>query len=134
MEFSLDCKHVVWKNCPAAWQGSFKGKEKKCTIVLETLCDYHLWFRHVAFGFAGTMNDSCILNLSPLFDSFLSGSFEELESFVAPFEISEEEFDKLFVLVDGIYSQYSHFVKELKIPLTERKQIHSMAGSLPERQ
>jgi len=32
---SLDCTHLVWKNCPKAWEGSFKGKEKKMTIVLD---------------------------------------------------------------------------------------------------
>lgn len=51
---SLDCMHTVWKNCPVAWQGSYKGKEKKCTIVLEAACDYHLWFWHAAFGYAGS--------------------------------------------------------------------------------
>jgi hypothetical protein len=23
---SLDCTHMFWKNCPKAWQGSYKGK------------------------------------------------------------------------------------------------------------
>jgi hypothetical protein len=22
----LDCTHTFWKNCPKAWQGSYKGK------------------------------------------------------------------------------------------------------------
>jgi Plant transposon protein len=29
---SLDCMHVGWKNCPMAWHGQFKGKEKAPTI------------------------------------------------------------------------------------------------------
>jgi hypothetical protein len=45
---SLDCCHTFWKNCPMGWQGSFQGKEGKPTIVLEAICDYHLWFWHVS--------------------------------------------------------------------------------------
>ncbi len=61
---SLDCMHTHWKNCPVAWQGSYKGKEKKSTIVLEAISDYHCFRLHAAYGFAGTMNDINILNLS----------------------------------------------------------------------
>ena len=32
---SLDCMHTAWKNCPVAWQGSFKGAKKIPTLVLE---------------------------------------------------------------------------------------------------
>ena len=40
---SLDCMHTGWKNCPKAWQASFKtGKETGGpTVVLEALCDYN---------------------------------------------------------------------------------------------
>jgi hypothetical protein len=54
---SLDCLHIgCWKNCPKAWQASFKsGKESGGpTVVLEALADYHLWFWHASFGYAGS--------------------------------------------------------------------------------
>jgi hypothetical protein len=59
---SLDCCHAFWKNCPMGWQGSFQGKEGKPSIVLEAITDYHLWFWHVSYGYAGTLNDLNILN------------------------------------------------------------------------
>jgi hypothetical protein len=34
---SLDCIHTYWKNCPKAWQGSYKGKEEKASIVMEAI-------------------------------------------------------------------------------------------------
>lgn len=115
---SLDCCHTRWKNCPVAWQGNFKGKEGVPTLVLEASCDYQLWFWHAAFGFAGTLNDTNILKLSPLLNSFTDGSFEGLErqAGVVPFAIHDQEFSKMFVLVDGIYPQWARFVKAMREP------------------
>ena len=106
---SLDCMHTTWKNCPKAWQGNFKGKEKHPSIVMEGICDYHLWFWHYSYGYAGTLNDQNILNLSPFLESLTNGQFSDLEnqSTVVPFNLSEEEFNYMFILVDGIYPQYS---------------------------
>lgn len=71
---SLDCMHVNWKNCPKAWEGSFKkGQGKPNTIVLEAMCDYHLWFWHVSFGHPGSLNDLNILDVSPLFETLRNG-------------------------------------------------------------
>ena len=120
---SLDCMHNGWKNCPKAWQGSFVNRKEKNrpTVVLEALADYHLWFWHASFGYAGSLNDLNILNLSPLLESLVDGTFVEVERLanVVPFHVDGDSFQSLFVLVDGIYPQYSRFVKGLKIPVTE---------------
>jgi hypothetical protein len=120
---SLDCMHTGWKNCPKAWQASFKsGKESGGpTVVLEALADYHLWFWHASFGYAGSLNDLNILNLSPLLESLVDGSFVELEKSanVVPFRVAGESFQRLFALVDGIYPPYSRFVKAIQLPVTE---------------
>lgn len=120
---SLDCSHTVWKNCPKAWQGSFKGKGTKSSIVLEAMCDYHLYFWHVSYGYAGTLNDLNILSLSPLLDRLVDGSFMELEkkAGVVPYCISNQVFDKCFLLVDGIYPRYSRFVKGIKEPISNEE-------------
>jgi hypothetical protein len=46
MAGSLDCSHVEWNNCPVAYQGQFKGKEERSTIIMEVACDYQLYAWH----------------------------------------------------------------------------------------
>ncbi len=118
---SLDCSHTYWKNCPKAWQGSYKGKENKPSIVLEAICDYHLWFWHVSYGYAGTLNDKSIFAMSPLLRAIVSGEFEQVEkaSKTVPYKVHKEEFNQLFFLCDGIYPSYSRFIKGYKEPTTE---------------
>ena len=119
---SLDCMHTYWNKCPVAWQGSYKnGKEKKPSIVLEAVADHHTWFWHSSYGYAGTLNDINIMNLLPFFESLLDGSFEELEQVVSPYKIGDEVFEKLYILVDGIYPRYSRFVKGMKEPVTREE-------------
>jgi hypothetical protein len=117
---SLDCSHTIWKNCPKAWAGSYQGKENNPSIVLEGISDYHMFFWHASYGYAGTLNDKTIFDLSPFQECLLDGSFEdkELSSGVVPFTIAGEQFNKMYVLVDGIYMNFSRFVKGIKIPLT----------------
>ena len=114
----LDCMHTYWDKCPVAWQGAFKnGSKKKPSIVLEAACDYNLWFWHASYGYAGTLNDINIINLSPLTEMFLDGTMEELEKEVTPFQIDGEVFKQLYLLVDGIYPPFSRFVKGYKEPI-----------------
>jgi hypothetical protein len=94
---SLDCTHIFWKNCPKAWQGSYKGKESKPSIVMESIADYFLFLWHASYGYTGTLNDNTILHLSPFMDRLLlDGTVHELEAeaAVVPFKIKEEQFNK----------------------------------------
>ena len=115
---SLDCMHTYWKNCPVAWQGSYQVKERKPSIVLEAVADHNMWFWHAAYGYAGTLNDLNILNISPLLDSFTDDTFNLLEDDIVPFKIGDEIFHFMYVLVDGIYPRYSRFVKGKRQPIT----------------
>ncbi len=103
-----------------ALQGSFKGKEKKSTTVLEVISEQHLWFWQLSYGYAGTLNDLNILDLSPFLESLVNEKFPAAESDagVVPFYIGDHEFQKLFPLVYGIYPKYNRFVCALKEPLT----------------
>ena len=112
---SLDCMHVGWKNCPVAWQGQEQGKEKHPTIVLEAMCDFNLWFWHVSFGWAGSLNDINIWERSSLLKAFLDGSWHENVDF--SFNIAGKQFSKLWIMVDGIYPELARFVKTIQEPV-----------------
>jgi len=49
----------------------------------------------------------------------MDGTFSSLEAAakVVPFKIVDQTFDKMFILVDGIYPSYSRFAKGMKEPL-----------------
>ena len=91
---SLDCMYTQWKNCPKAWQASYKsGKESGGpTVFLEAMSDYRLWFWHASFGYAGSLNDLNILNLSPFLECLIDGSFKTLEEAagIFPFDVGGE--------------------------------------------
>jgi hypothetical protein len=120
---SLDCMHTYWKNCPVAWQAGFLGRNSGPTIVLEAIADYNLFFWHLSYGYSGAMNDLCILNISPLLRKWTEGTFGamEEEAGVVPFVVGDQTFNRMFVLVDGIYPRYSRFVRGLPQPITENE-------------
>ena len=122
--FSLDCAHFFWKNCPILWQGVFKnGKHPKPSIVLEAGVDHDLFFWHAAFGFPGTQNDINVWDRSPLLGSFIDGSFAATVDPIEPFQIRGEDFERYYMLVDGIYPDLDRFVKMIHVPVGEREKI-----------
>jgi Plant transposon protein len=59
--------------------------------------------------------------MSPVLDRMVDRTFHQLEqdSAVVPFEVNGEEFNQYFILVDGIYPEFSRFVKGIKEPITQ---------------
>ncbi|XP_026419845.1 uncharacterized protein LOC113315810 [Papaver somniferum] len=112
---SVDCMQWPWKNCPVAWQGTYRGKEKHSSLVLEAVASYDLWFWHAFFGMPGSKNDLNVLAHSPLFYNMLKG--------VAPpcnYVINGYQYNMGYFLADGIYPKLTTivqaFIQTLDIP------------------
>nr|GEZ50132.1 protein ALP1-like isoform X1 [Tanacetum cinerariifolium] len=124
VQADIDCMHWEWRNGPKAWHGQFaRGDKKYPTIMLEAVASYDLWIWHAFYGIAGANNDLTILNNSLLFDDHLDDIAP-----VVPFECNGVTFEKGYYLADGIYPQWSSFVKSFtdvnskKNALSKRKQ------------
>ncbi|XP_061989022.1 uncharacterized protein LOC133707466 [Rosa rugosa] len=113
---SLDCMHWQWKNCPTGWQGSFSGKTRKPTIVLEAVADFDIWIWHAFFGIPGPQNDITILGRSPLFDELTAGNSPQLS-----YEINNHRHNTGYYLADGIYPKWATLVQSIRRPQTEEE-------------
>ncbi|GJR45714.1 gypsy type transposase [Tanacetum coccineum] len=116
---SIDCMLWEWKNYPKSWHGQFaRGDKKYPTIMLEAVASYDLWIWHAFFGVTGANNDLTVLNNSPLYDNLLDSI-----ALVAPFECNGVAFEKGYYLADGIYPQWSSFVKSFTIANSEKNAL-----------
>ncbi|XP_055535702.1 uncharacterized protein LOC129724650 [Wyeomyia smithii] len=119
---SLDCCHWEWKNCPTAWAGQYKGKQKKPSIVLEAVASYDLWIWHAFFGMPGSNNDINVLNRSPLFSEIYSG-----QSPAVKFVVNARTYTSGYYLADGIYPPLATLVQTITHPIgLKRKHFAKM--------
>ena len=123
MLLSLDCLHVLWKNCPVGQQCHYKNakKNKMSSVVLEGGVDWNCWFWHASCGHPGTNNDINIWDVSSLQEMFLSREFNMDVDF--PFQIDGKTFQRLWCLVDGIYPPIGRFVKTIPVAVGRVMQL-----------
>ncbi|XP_026434053.1 uncharacterized protein LOC113331575 [Papaver somniferum] len=135
---SVDCMQWPWKNCTVAWQGTYRGKDKESSFVLEAVASYDLWFWHAFSGMPGSNNDLNVLAHSPLFDNMLKG--------VAPpcnYVINGHQYNMVYFLADGIYPKLTtivqafsqtldipDFVRFNKYQMAKRKDVERAFGVL----
>ncbi|XP_026442776.1 uncharacterized protein LOC113342439 [Papaver somniferum] len=103
---SVDCMQWPWKNCPVAWKGTYRGKDKEISLVLEAVASYDLWFWHAFFGMPGSNNDLNVLAHSLLFDNMIKG--------VAPpcnYVINGHQYNMGYFLADSIYPKLTTIVQ-----------------------
>jgi hypothetical protein len=113
---SLDCMHYEWKNCPVAWQGDFGDRDGNKSIILEAIADQSLHIWHIFFGLPGSNNDLNVLDRSPLVHNMLTGAACDMT-----FEVNGQEYDRYYLLADGIYPQWSCFVQSIHMPGDEKR-------------
>jgi Plant transposon protein len=80
-----------------------KGRKANCCFGGPVRLPHVLW--HASYGYAGCLNNINILNLSPFLEQLVDGLMDGAAhaAGAAPFVIGDEQFNLLFVLVDGIY-------------------------------
>lgn len=117
---SLDCMHWTWKNCPTAYHGQYRGKEKVPSMILEAVASHDLWIWHCFFGLPGTLNDINVLDRSPIFRPYTEG-----RSHNVPFTINNVRYTMGYYLVDGIYPKYANLVSAPKQPVGEREKVNT---------
>lgn len=120
---SLDCQHWEWKNCPVAWAGQFKGKEKKPTIVLEAIADGELWIWACHFGKPGSLNDVNILDSSPIVSGILQGTLLPKYEYT----VNGHQRKQLYLLVDGIYPPWAIFVNTISESSLKKEKLFAAA-------
>jgi hypothetical protein len=115
---SLDCMHYEWKNCPVAWQDDFGDRDGKKSIILEAIANggLHIW--HAFFGLPGSNNDVNVLDRSPLVHNMLTSEARHMH-----FVVNGCEYDRYYLLTDGIYPEWACFVQSIHLPPDE-KQSH----------
>ena len=108
---SLDCMHWCWKNCPKADHGTYLGKEKEPTVVLEAVATHGLWLWHAFFGLPGTLNDINILDWSPLFQKAQDGTAP-----VVSYNVNGNTYNLPYYLTDAIYPKYLTLIQSILAP------------------
>ena len=105
---SIDCTHWVWKNGPVSWQGH------KRSVVMEAIAGHDLYFSHVFVGMPGSCNDINVLQRSSIKIKikYLGGPARTIK-----YELNGKQKEGGHILTDGIYPDYTYFVKSIRRPI-----------------
>ena len=102
------------------WQGQFQDNDANRSVILEVVADQSTWFWHAFFGFPRGNNDINILDQSPLVVNMLCGEGHDIT-----FEVNSHTYPRYYLLIDGIYSQWSCFVHPIYVPQGEMKKHYT---------
>ena len=106
------------ENCPTAWQGMYTGHCHEPTIILEAVESQDLWIWHAFFGLTSSLNDINVLDRSPVFTLLANGHAPPVN-----YIINGHEYRMRYYLADGIYPNWSTFVKTIPCPQGLKKNI-----------
>ena len=116
---SIDCSKWKWSNCPTAWQGEYRGKEKTSAVTLEAIADQSLWIWHAFFGMPGCLNDINVVEASPLLDKIANGEYPP----PCEYKINGVRRNKPYWLTDGIYPDWPVFIDSIMNPSTKKQKF-----------
>jgi hypothetical protein len=86
------------------------------TIILEAVASQDLWLWHAFFGMPGSLNNINVLDQSPIFAALAEGHTAPVN-----YTINRHEYTMGYYLADGIYPNWSTFVKTIPMPLGAKR-------------
>ncbi|XP_074324057.1 uncharacterized protein LOC141660980 [Apium graveolens] len=108
------------KKLSKSMEGMFmSGHKGVATIILEVVASSDLWIWHLFVGVVSN-NDLNVLNRSPVIDDVLQGRAREVN-----FTINGNNYNMGYYLTDGIYPEWSTFVKMIPRPQSEKRKLFS---------
>ena len=105
---SIDYMHWKWKNCPTAWKGQYTGHSREPTPFLEAIVSYDRSIWHAFFGLPRSHNDINVLEHFSIFMELAQGHAPPVN-----YSINGHDYTMGYYLTDGIYPQWSTFVKTI---------------------
>lgn len=118
MQYTVDCIHWIWKNCPVGSLGQCLGKESVPTIVLEAIASQDLWIWHAYFGYPGALNDLSVLERSFVFRELREGRSPDIK-----YTVNGNQYTLGCYLADAIYPPYANLVKTISNPRTDATKV-----------
>jgi hypothetical protein len=101
---------------------------QKPTVILEAVSSQDMWIWHAYFGMPGSHKDINVLDSSPLFQNLLYRKAPK-----CTFSINGNTYNQGYYLADGIYPDWSTFVKTLSQPWRSDGSILSKCKNQDER-
>lgn len=105
-------------SCSTCWSTEGSHGWGKRILILEAIADTDTYFWYIFFGECGSLNDLNVLDKSLIVGSILSGTFD---TSVDPYCVNETNRDWLYFLADGIYPDWSIFVKTISSPISTKE-------------
>jgi hypothetical protein len=89
-------------------------------VILEVVASHDLWIWHAFFGAAGSNNDINVLNQSTVFINELKGQAPRVQ-----YMVNGNKHNIGYFLADGIYPEWTVFVKSIRIPIIEKEKLYA---------
>ncbi|XP_028062903.1 uncharacterized protein LOC114266214 [Camellia sinensis] len=100
----------------------YTGHIYEPAIILEAVASYDLWIWHAFFGLLGSHNDINVLERSFVFTKLAQGRAPAVN-----YIINGNEYTMGYYLADGIYPQWSTFVKTIPSLQGNKKKLFAAA-------
>ncbi|KAE8896831.1 hypothetical protein PF005_g21073 [Phytophthora fragariae] len=117
---SLDCTHWTWKDCPVAWQGMYQDKDGVRSVIMEAVATQNLWIWHSYIGLPSSNNDINVVDRSPFMVNWLKGNAPSHS-----YTVNDNAYSMCYLLCDGIYPEWSVFVKTISNPSGEKEKLYA---------